>query len=152
MAAYSFLDVSCTLSGPGGFVNLGNESGAAEEGITVEMAEDKNTLTMGADGTPMHSLHAAKHGIIRVRLLKISPRNAQLSTMYGIQTVTSALHGLNTLVVRDVSRGDFISARSVAFKRHPNFAAAKTGNVLEWSFDAGYIDMLLGDGVPALTR
>ncbi len=151
MAAYSFLDVSATLTGPGGSVNLGGESGVAEEGITVEMAEDKNNLIMGADGTPMHSLHAAKHGIIRVRLLKISPRNAQLSTMYGIQTVAANLHGINVLIIRDRARGDFISARSVAFKRHPNYAAAKAGNILEWSFDAGYIDMLLGDGAPALT-
>ncbi len=151
MTAYSFLDVTMTLSGPGGSVNLGRDSGAAEEGVTVEMAEDKNTLIVGADATPMHSLHAGKSGIIRVRLLKTSPRNAQLSTMYNIQTVTSALHGINVVVIRDVARGDFISARSVAFKRHPNFAAAKVGNVLEWAFDAGYIDMLLGDGNPALT-
>lgn len=151
MAAYSFLDVTMTITGPGGSVNLGGESGVAEEGVTVEMAEDKNNLMIGADGTPMHSLHAGKSGIVRVRLLKISPRNALLSAMYNTQTVTSNAHGLNVILIRDIARGDFISARSVAFKRHPNFAAAKVGNILEWAFDAGYIDMLLGDGAPALT-
>lgn len=57
MGAYSFADVTASIDGPGG--NFALTGGAAEEGIKVEMAEDKNTMTAGADGEVMHSLHVA---------------------------------------------------------------------------------------------
>jgi hypothetical protein len=36
------------------------------------MTEAKNTMTVGADGEVMHSLHAGKSGTITVTLLKTS--------------------------------------------------------------------------------
>src|SRR5690349_2622434 len=94
---YSFLNVQATIAGPGGNFNLGNGAGASEEGITVEPAGDKSTMTIGADGSGMHSLHADKSGTVMVRLLKTSPQNAKLQAMYDLQTADSRLHGQNVI-------------------------------------------------------
>ncbi len=39
------------------------------------MGGPKNTMTIGADGEVMHSLHADKSGTVTVNLLKTSPTN-----------------------------------------------------------------------------
>ena len=65
-----FLDVSASLAGPTGLVELGYGSANAEEGITVTNDRGQNTMTIGADGEVMHSLHAGKSGTITVTLLK----------------------------------------------------------------------------------
>ena len=142
--AYSFVDVMATLTGPGGIVSLGNGAGTAEEGITIEQAEDKDTMTIGADGTPMHSLHAGKHGTVTIRLLKTSPANALLQLMYDAQSLSSALWGQNVLLVTHISSGDLASARSVAFRRSPTLTYAKDGGINEWGFNAGLIDRVMG--------
>lgn len=145
MATYSFMDVAVTVVGVGGAVPLGYGSGTAEEGITIERAEDKDVMTAGADGTIMHSLHAAKHGTVTVRLLKTSPSNAALQAMYDIQQASAALWGTNTIVVTHVPSGDTTSARNAAFTRAPNLTYAKDGGIMEWRFNAGQIDSVLGD-------
>lgn len=147
MGAYSFLDVLCTINGPGGTINLGSGAAVADEGISFEMTEDKNTMTTGADGAVMHSLHAAKSGTITVRLLKTSPTNAKLSQLYDTQTSSATLHGQNIITLTDNSRGDRGSARQVAFKKFPMTTWAKDANVNEWAFDAGLIDQKLGAGL-----
>ncbi|CAK8737758.1 hypothetical protein SODG_001487 [Sodalis praecaptivus] len=70
MATYSFMDVSASMTGPTGVIDLGYGSANAEEGIVVAMTEAKNTMTLGADGEGMHSLHAGKSGTITINLLK----------------------------------------------------------------------------------
>lgn len=75
MATYSFMDVTASLSGPTGEIDLGYGSASSEEGITVAMGGPKNTMTIGADGEVMHSLHADKSGTVTVNLLKTSPTN-----------------------------------------------------------------------------
>lgn len=142
--AYSFVDVSATLIGPGGVISFGNGSGAAEEGITIEQAEDKDTMTIGADGTPMHSLHAGKQGTITVRLLKTSPVNAQMQAMYDLQQLSSAAWGQNIILVSHVASGDVTSGRSAAFRRSPTLTYAKDGGINEWSFNVGLIDRVFG--------
>lgn len=142
---YSFLDVQATITGPGGTLSLG-DGGVAEEGITVTMGEDKNTMLVGADGVGMHSLHAAKSGQVTLRLLKTSPVNRQLNTMYNFQQTTSANWGQNTLTVTNPVRGDSANCRQGAFKKQPDFVNAKDGNVVEWAFDFILIDQILGDG------
>jgi hypothetical protein len=149
MGTYSFLSVQATLSGPGGLVALANGAAAAEEGITVSMADDKNTLTTGAGGEGMHSLHAGKSGSLTVRLLKTSKINALLMQMYNLQTSNPALHGINTLTVRDTHRGDVVVCRDAAFKKAPDLNYAKDGGMNEWVFDAIYIDETLGVGTAA---
>jgi len=149
-ATYSFLDVKAAITGPGGNVLLSG-SANAEEGITVEMVEDKNTMTIGADGSVMHSLHAGKHGTITIHLLKTSPLNALLANMYALQTSSSALHGQNVLSVTNPITGDEATCRSVAFKKLPANVNAKVGGKNDWTFDAGIVDqslagLLLGIG------
>lgn len=148
MATYSFQDVQVTLTGPGGIVTLGYSAGPTEEGITVERAEDKDNMTIGADGTPMHTLHAAKHGSVVVRLLKISPMNAILQAMYDLQSLSSATWGQNVLVVSQIIAGDIHTCRSVAFRRAPTFTYGKEGGFNEWPFNVGLIDSVLGVYVP----
>lgn len=142
--AYSFLDVQATIAGPGGAFNLGSGAGNAKEGITIEMTEDKNTMTIGADGTPMHSLHAGKGGTVTVRLLKTSPVNARLQALYDAQSQSSSLWGQNIISINNTASGDNVGCRSVAFKKSPNNSYAEDGGTNEWVFDAGQIDSILG--------
>jgi hypothetical protein len=145
MATYSFLDVQAALVGPGGVINLGAGAASAEEGITIEPTESIDTMTIGADGSPMHSLHANKSGKVTIRLLKTSPVNKQLAQMYAIQTSSGANHGQNTISIASSGLQDVITCQSVAFERAPNITYAKEGGTNEWTFNAGIIDRTLGD-------
>lgn len=150
MAAYSFLDVVASITGPGGNFPLGSGSGAAEEGISLARAEAKSTMMVGADGSGMHSLHAGKHGTVTVTLLKTSPTNQLLMAMYNFQTSSSANHGRNVISVRNPVSGDAFTCTGVAFQKAPDLAYAKDGNTVQWAFDAIQIDGILGSGTPAI--
>lgn len=146
MATYSFMDVTATIVGPGGAFSLGYGSCNAEEGITIAMTENKNTMSVGADGCVMHSLHAGNGGTVTIRFLKTSGTNKMLSEMLDLQRVSSALWGNNTIVISDVARGDQITCTNVAFQRWPNVSYGKDGGTQEWVFDAGQVNGILGDG------
>lgn len=150
MATYSFQDVTAALVGVGGSINLASGAAAAEEGITIEAVEDKNIMTIGADGNGMHSLVANESSTVTVRLLKTSPVNAQLQLMYNLQTLSSLTHGKNVITVRDVVRGDAIVLTSVAFKKRPTITYAKEGGMMEWTFDAIRTTAVLGVGTPEI--
>ena len=143
MATYSFMDVTASLSGPTGEIDLGYGSASSKEKITVAMGGPKNTMTIGADGEVMHSLHADKSGTVTVNLLKTSPTNKKLSLAYNAQSQSSGTWGNNVIVIRNKVSGDIITARSVAFlavtaeeqgllgsdyyATHPVFPLAQTG-------------------------
>ncbi len=142
---YSFLDVTATLLGPGAAaLNLGAGAAVAEEGITVESAEDKNVMTIGADGKGQHSLIASDAGKLVVRLLKVSPVNAQLMALYDLQSVSSALWGQNIITVANAARGDLSVNQGCAFKKKPAFNNAKEGGFVEWEFDVIANNTVLG--------
>ena len=145
MPTYSFIDVSASMTGPTGVIDLGYGAANADEGITVAMAEAKNTMTVGADGEVMHSLHAGKAGTVTVTLLKTSPVNKKLSLAYNAQSQSSALWGNNVFVVRNSASGDLVTIRSAAFQKQPDFANAKDGGTVAWVFDGGKVDELLGE-------
>ena len=145
MATYSFLDVTVSLIGPTGVIDLGQGSANSEEGITQTMGGNKNTMTIGADGEVMHSLHADKSGTITVTLLKTSPVNKKLSLAYNTQSQSSATWGTNVIVIRTTASGDISTARSCAFQKQPDFNNAKEGGTVAWVFDCGKIDQLLGE-------
>lgn len=145
MNTYSFLSVQATFVGPPGFnFNMGFGAAIADEGIEIKMKEDKNTLTTGADANYMHSLHASKAGEVTVKTLKTSPLNAKLMAAYAAQTNSPSLHGQNVIVIRQSDAGDAITLQGVAFKKQPDMKYAKEGDVLEWAFDAGMVDGILG--------
>jgi hypothetical protein len=145
-SAYSFVDIGCSIVGPGGAFSLGQDAGAAEGGISIELAEDKDAMVLGADGSPMHSLHAGQGGTVTVRLLKVSATNALLAALYAFQSSSSANWGLNTIVITDFSRGDVITCMQCAFRRQPANTYAKDANIIEWAFNAGRIFETLGAG------
>ncbi|EFG0615653.1 MULTISPECIES: DUF3277 family protein [Enterobacter cloacae complex] len=145
MATYSFLDVTASLIGPTGVIDLGQGSANSEEGITQALGGNKNTMTIGADGEVMHSLHADKSGTITVTLLKTSPVNKKLSLAYNAQSQSSATWGNNVIVIRNTASGDISTGRSCAFQKQPDFNNAKEGGTVAWVFDCGKIDQLLGE-------
>lgn len=143
---YSFLDVNCSISGPGGSVIL-SEGGVAGEGITIAFVEDKSSMLIGADGEGMHSLKATKAARITVRLLKNSPLNAALNAMYRFQTTgTGAYHGQNTISLSNPLWGDEHACQQCAFVKHPDNVNAIEGGTNEWLFDSIKTDTVLGDG------
>lgn len=146
LTSYSFLDVNASIVGPGGSFAIGQGAGIADEGISIEMADDKDTMIIGADGTPMHSLHAGQGGTATIRLLKISGTNNMLSTMYDLQTASSSLWGQNTIIVSNIASGDVTTCLLAAFRRQPNNSYGKDGALMEWAFNVGRIYQLLGAG------
>lgn len=144
MSTYSFQDVVASLAGPTGVLDLGYGAAVAEEGISVAMAGDKNTMMIGADGEGMHSLHADKSGTVTVRLLKTSPQNAKLQAMYDAQSLSASLWGQNLIVIRNPQSGDVTTARTCAFKKKPDLNYKKDGDIVEWVFDSIKIDTVLG--------
>jgi hypothetical protein len=144
MTTYSFMDVVCSLDGPTGELDLGYGSANAEEGISINRAGDKNTMTVGADGEGMHSLHADKSGQIILRYLKTSPVNAKLMAMYDAQSLSASVWGKNVIITRHTSSGDIHTGRMCAFKKVPDMKYAKDGDILEWVFDVIKLDSVLG--------
>lgn len=141
---YSFLNVNATIAGPGGILNLAAGAAVAEEGITVEPVEDKNIMTIGADGRGQHSLVASDAVTITVRLLKTSPLNSALMTMYDLQSATSSLWGINTLTIVDSARNDYTVIQACAFKKKPTITYAKEAGFNEWTFDGIKGNSILG--------
>lgn len=144
MSAYSFLNVGCAIAGPGGALNIGAGAGNAEEGITITPAEDKNVMNIGADGKGQHSLIASDARHAKVKLLKTSPVNGQLMTMYNLQSSSSTLWGINTIVLTNTGQGDLLTLQQVAFKKVPENAYSKEAGFNEWEFDAIKGDQFLG--------
>lgn len=144
---YSFLNVNATISGPGGVgVNLASGAAAAEEGITIEAVEDKNVMTIGADGQGQHSLIASDAAKVTIRLLKTSPVNAQLMIMYDLQSSSSSLWGQNVITVTDSGRFDLTLVQSAAFNKKPTITYAKEGGFMEWILDGIKANTVLGAG------
>jgi hypothetical protein len=144
MNVYSFLNVVCAIAGPGGAFNLGAGASVAEEGISIEPSEDKNVMTIGADGKGQHSLVASNAGSVTVNLLKTSPLNAALMIMYDLQSTSSALWGQNAITIVDTARGDTTIVQAAAFKKKPTIAYKKEGEFMVWTFDAISINSVLG--------
>lgn len=144
---YSFMDVSASISGPGanGLVIAGPQTASAEEGITIALGEETNTQTIGSDGAVMNSLHASRAGTITIRLLKTSPKNAELQRLYNGQRQQATVWGRNIITITDVARGDLYTAYGCAFVRFPSNSYAKVGNTIEWEFHASVIDAQIGD-------
>lgn len=147
MSAYSFLNTSANLVGPGVIANLGAGASVAEEGITITPTTDKNVMTIGADGKGQHSLVADDSGSVKIKLLKTSPQNAVLMAAYDAQSVSSALWGINTLVVRDSASGDLHTCQGGAFKKKPEVIQAKEAGFYEWELDFIQINSIFGSSL-----
>ena len=144
MATYSFMNITATLAGVTGVIDLGYGAAVTKEGITVTMAQERDAMTVGADGEVMHSLRMDKSGTIVVRLLYTSPQNAKLQAMFDLQTLTSTGWGMNVITIRNKDNDEVIVARDVAFARSPDRNYAEDGQFLEWSFNCGKIDAIIG--------
>lgn len=144
MSTYSFMDTQCSLTSADGVIDLGYGAGIAEEGITFAMAGDKNTMTIGADGEGMHSLHADNSGQVTIRLLKTSSANAKLMNIYNAQKGVTRKWGKNTITLNHSGSGDNHTASECAFKKIPDYTNAKTGAMVEWVFDSIKVDMKYG--------
>ncbi len=152
MSTYSFLDVVAAIAGPGLIANLGSGAAVAEEGITIEPVEDKNVMTIGADGKGQHSLIASDACTVTIRLLKTSPINAILMAAYEFQTTSSSFHGRNVMTVTNPATGDVTTVQQAAFKKKPAITYAKEAGMNEWVFDGVKANSLLGIGVPDLSN
>lgn len=141
---YSFKEVVCAIVGPGGVISLGNGAGPAQEGITFTPKGDINTMTVGADGSGMHSLHQDRSGSATMRFLKTSPTNALLMLMYNLQTASGAAHGQNTITLTDTNRGDNVTCEQVAFRKAPDLNFGTEAGIVEWEFDVVTMTRTLG--------
>lgn len=141
---YSFKDVHATISGPGGFISLGNGAGAAEEGITLDQVEDKTVPIFGADGSVAYSLVATNAFRATFRLLKTSPTNQQLGQMYATQKTSSLFWGQNVISVTNNITGDTYAGAQGVFMKFPSNNYAKVARIMEWEFMIGQMEVTLG--------
>ena len=141
---YSFLDVTASITGPGGAFDLGYGSANAKEGITITRTQDRNNMTIGADGSALHSLRADRSGTVTVRLLKTSDRNAMLQTMFNAQSIDSSLWGMNLISIAHKTLSDKVVCQACAFMRDPDVTYAEDGDIVEWTFQSGQIDIIRG--------
>lgn len=146
-----------SISGPGGWVLLGlsqdEQQGVAEEGISVERVEDRNSQLRGTSGEVINLLSASMAGVIRVRLLKTAPSNGVLMEMFKIQRGDGSRWSKNLISIEDKTRGDKLVAAEAAFMGEPVIVWGKIATVQEWVFLAGSIDeTLAGVKTNALTE
>lgn len=142
---YSFMDVTASLTGPTGVVDLGYGAAVAKEGITVSLANARNTMTVGADGEGMHSLKADKSGTVTVRVLQTSSVNAKLQALYNAQALSSSLWGNNVITVRNKANSETTVCRSCAFQKQGDITYREEGQMREWVFDCVKIDTVTGE-------
>lgn len=145
MSTYSFLDVAASLTCDDATIDLGYGAAVADEGLTFARAGDKNSMTIGADGEGMHSMHADKSGTVTIRLLKTSPNNAKLMNLYNLQAGNTKKWGKNTITFNHSGSGDNGTASLCAFRKAPDLKYAKDGDIIEWAFDAIKLDTKLGE-------
>jgi hypothetical protein len=145
--AYSLVDVSAAIEGPGGNFSL-SDAALANEGITVAMAEDKVSYTAGAGGGGMHNVHAAKHGRVTVRYLQNSPKNRQMMELYNAQNENGGAGGAgqNMIDITNNVSGDVIQCQYGSIMKIPDITYAQDGGVREWAILFTIIDIRLGDG------
>lgn len=147
MPTYSFRDVKTSISGPGGSVILGGstqeQNGVAEEGISVERVEDRNSQLRGTSGEVINLLSASMAGVVRVRLLKTASSNGVLMEMFKIQRGDGSRWSKNIISIEDKVRGDKMVAAEAAFVGEPVLVWGKVGTIQEWVFQAGSIDETL---------
>lgn len=141
---YSFIDVQASITGPGGSLDLGYGSGNSKEGITVTRTQDRNNMTVGADGSVMHSLRADKSGTVTLRYIKTSDLNAKLQAMFNVQSLDSSLWGSNLISLTQKASGDKVVCSFCAFSRDPDMTYAEDGDMIEWAFQCGQIDVIRG--------
>lgn len=142
---YSFKDVHATLTGPGTTgIALGADAGVAEEGIRYEMTEDKDAMKQGADGAIAHSLRGTKSGRVTVSILKTSPTNNLLQTLFNFQSQSSLNWAQGVLIISNIAVGDTVTCQGVAFVRQPPNLYTKDAGIVEWEFYASQIDVVLG--------
>jgi hypothetical protein len=145
MAAYSFLDITASISGSGGSFSL--KGGNAPEGITVVADNDTTETVTGADGAIMHSLmEQGKTATVTVTLLKTSPVNAQLQQLYNSQSQSSATWGDNVISISDIVRGDDITVSDAAFIRQADANYAASAGTMAWTFRGKITSKTLGGG------
>jgi len=142
---YSFVDVQVALKAPSASFIL-SENGIAEEGVRIAMTAEKGILTMGADGSGMHSMRAANNGRVTVNLLKMSPINAQMSTLYRYQRMSAANWGNIQITVNNPVTGDNITCSLGAFVKQADVGYAVEGGFLIWEFNFADVDEILGNG------
>lgn len=145
MATYSFMDVTASLTGPTGVVDLGYGAAVAKEGITVALTNARNTMTVGADGEGMHSLKADKSGTVTVRVLQTSSVNAKLQALYNAQALSSSLWGNNVITIRNKANSETTVCRSCAFQKQGDITYSEEGQMREWIFDCVKIDTITGE-------
>lgn len=145
MTTYSFMDVTASLTGPTGVVDLGYGAAVAKEGITVALTNARNTMTVGADGEGMHSLKADKSGTVTVRVLQTSSVNAKLQALYNAQALSSSLWGNNVITIRNKANSETTVCRSCAFQKQGDITYSEEGQMREWIFDCVKIDTVTGE-------
>lgn len=143
--AYSFADVTLAITSPFLTTTLSNP-GFSQEGIKVRMDGPKNSKRVGAGGAVMHSLIVSNASKVSLSLFKTGIGNSFLVSAYNQQRLSAAYWGRGVITINNPVSGDNITAQAAAFEKLPDITYDTEGNaVMEWVFDCGDTNIVLGD-------
>lgn len=147
IATYSAADSYFVLNTPFGTVQLCSGAGSSDEGLVIEAVEETDTMTIGADGSAMHSLHATNAVKVTVNLLKTSPANAVLQSLYNSEKASPLTFGQDVIAGGNVVTGDGHTCSGVAFARKPSYRYGKEPGIMAWEFNCANHVAILGTGI-----
>lgn len=112
-------------------INVGGATGRAfadGEMITVEFAEDKRNMHVGADGHARHGKSANRSGTVTIRLASYSPTNA---VFYALDEADVPFP---ITMVDKASNGDSFFAKSCMLRKMPNMVKGQEEAAREYVF------------------
>ena len=137
---YSFKDIKCVCSGPGGgFIIGGGNVGAGS--ITITMSEDRTVQDVAADGTVMPSYVAGDNGSVAIEVQQTSSLHHALLAMYNALKLLAdagevASWASTTISFITLLDGSSHVLTGVSFQRIPAKAYAAHGAKITWNLMA----------------
>jgi hypothetical protein len=124
--AFSLAHCSASYAVYGG-VSFDLKNGIAENGVTIELAEDLGERVVGADGSSMWTEYMTSHGTITVELMPYSDAYPFFITLQNAQRATGS-KGQDTITIidRDLQRnwvGSDVAIQSISGEQ-----ISKSGN------------------------
>jgi hypothetical protein len=140
MAKKAYCLNNCSVSYAAyGSVSFDLKNGIAENGVTVEMAEDFGERMVGGDGSSAWSEYMSSNGTISLEIMPYSDSYAFFTSLQNTQRATGS-KGMDTVTILDRNFNRTIIGSDVAIRSISGEQISKSGNnVVTILLDCGSI-------------
>ena len=125
---YTIKNVSISYAAFGGG-SYDCKQGIAEDGCTVEMAEDFGERTMGADGSTLWSEYETKNGTVTLNVMANSPVYAYFVSLNNAQRLAGT-KGQDSMTIKNRSFSEQFSCADVAIQSISGETYDKAGHTV----------------------